>query len=114
MHLTVPGTAANTSSDVACFHLCYPVDAGIETLQRKVAELITKLSIDKSLTSASLRKLTSATDPRPAARYVGMALGVGVMAAVFGGLLVLDSEVFMKQLHGLLRNIKVKDIHVIS
>jgi hypothetical protein len=29
-----------------------------------------------------------------------------VMAVVFGGLLVLDSEVFMKQLHGMLRYIK--------
>jgi hypothetical protein len=106
MYVFILGSPTNTSSDVACFHLCYPVDADIDTLQRKVAELVSKLSIDKSLTSSNLRKLISATDPRPVARYIGMTLGVGVMVVVFGGLLVLDSAVFMKLLHGMLHYIK--------
>ncbi|XP_060561224.1 uncharacterized protein LOC132720962 [Ruditapes philippinarum] len=62
------------------------------SVEEKAQKYIEELTIDTSNTSAAINKLTSAEDNRPSAVGVGF-VGVGLLSAIFGGLVLMDLNV---------------------
>ncbi|XP_069142223.1 uncharacterized protein [Argopecten irradians] len=60
-----------------------------EELQAKLENLKEETRVDEESLSSSVRKRTSAHDPRPSAAYVGY-LGIALLSLVFGGIFLVD------------------------
>ncbi|GFO09457.1 sushi, von Willebrand factor type a, egf and pentraxin domain-containing protein 1 [Plakobranchus ocellatus] len=60
-------------------------------------KITSELIVNPTETSKAQRKLSSADDPRPSAKSVG-GFGIAILTIVFGGLIVLDLRVLLKQI----------------
>ncbi|XP_069142085.1 uncharacterized protein [Argopecten irradians] len=60
-----------------------------EELQEQLDTLKKETKVDEENLSSTIRKKTSASDPRPSSAYVGY-LGITLLAVIFGGLFLLD------------------------
>ncbi|XP_069141831.1 uncharacterized protein [Argopecten irradians] len=60
-----------------------------EELQEQLDTLKKETKVDEENLSSTIRKKTSASDPRPSSAYVGY-LGIGLLTVIFGGLFLLD------------------------
>ncbi|CAG5116160.1 unnamed protein product [Candidula unifasciata] len=68
-------------------YLALPIDV-------KVSNIVRELTVNADNTSANYRKLNSINDERPSAKSIGAA-GIIILAAVFGGLVLLDFDVLV-------------------
>ncbi|XP_069142082.1 uncharacterized protein [Argopecten irradians] len=66
-----------------------PITNITKELQAKLDNLKQETMVDQEGLSSTLRKRTSASDPRPSSAYVGY-LGVTLLSLIFGGILLLD------------------------
>lgn len=83
-----------------------PIPAPIPVAD-KIEELVKELTVEASNTSAAIRKKISVEDNRPSAVGVGY-VGVGLMAFVFGGLVLLDSHIVFQGIKKLVELIKAR------
>ncbi|XP_033746529.1 salivary glue protein Sgs-3-like [Pecten maximus] len=60
-----------------------------EELQAKLDSLKEETKVDEETLSSTIRKRTSAHDPRPSSTYVGY-LGIALLSFIFGGLILAD------------------------
>ncbi|XP_033746528.1 macrophage mannose receptor 1-like [Pecten maximus] len=67
----------------------YPVTNITDELQTKLDSLKQETMVNEEALSSTIRKRTSASDPRPSSAYVGY-LGVALLSLIFGGILLLD------------------------
>lgn len=70
-------------------------------MKAKVEAMKRELSVDKALLSSSVRRRTSAHDPRPSVVVLGSTLGVAVLATVFG-------MMFLSDVHRMYEFLKLK------
>ncbi|KAK7475277.1 hypothetical protein BaRGS_00033508 [Batillaria attramentaria] len=86
--------------DLVCYCECDqpPVILEAETLamtiDEKVDKIVKELQVNPQNTSSTRRKKESAEDSRTSAQGIGF-VGVAFMAIVFGGILLLDLNVFI-------------------
>jgi len=74
-------------------------------LQDKIREIQTRLAVNVSDLSSTIRKLTSAQDNRPSSVSIG-AFGVGIIISMVALLVFIDSSVLLKDLTMLYRNLR--------
>ena len=74
-------------------------------LKEKIRALQKHLAVNTTSLSSYIRAKTSAQDNRPSAVSIG-ALGAGLLIAVFGLVLIIDSTILFKDLRMLTRNIR--------
>lgn len=55
-----------------------------------------ELQVDKATLSSTIRRKTSALDPRPSSRYVGGTLAIVFTTMSFGGILLLDFPFYIE------------------
>ncbi|XP_033746410.1 endochitinase A-like [Pecten maximus] len=69
---------------------CYTNTTNNQTVEEFREEVRKKLLVDTSTLSSSIRKKTSASDPRPSAAAVGY-VGIILLTMVFGGIILMDA-----------------------
>ena len=72
--------------------------------KEKIRAIQQHLAVNTTTLSSYIRAKTSAQDNRPSAVSIG-ALGAGLLIAVFGLVLLIDSTILFKDLRMLTRNI---------
>ncbi|XP_033745578.1 uncharacterized protein LOC117331091 [Pecten maximus] len=85
-------TDVTTASSISpCCHCCVNPVVNIthEELQKKIDILKKETKVNEENLSSTIRKRTSASDPRPTSAYVGY-LGIGFLTVAFGGVFLLD------------------------
>ncbi|XP_060066251.1 integumentary mucin C.1-like [Ylistrum balloti] len=88
---TTTTTTMPTTTQQNCIPCsCYTNTTHNKTVEEFREEVRKTLLVDTSTLSSSIRKKTSASDPRPSAAAVGY-LGVVLMTVVFGGILLMDA-----------------------
>ena len=77
--------------------MCYGSGAAniTDEVSNKINERKKELQVDIKALSSTVRKKTSAPDPRPSARAVGGITGVAIMTVVFGGIFLFDLPLIM-------------------
>ena len=90
-------------STTYCECACINVTSAL-TLEESLKEIVDYLKIDKTKTSFSIRKRTSAEDKRPSSVGIGYA-GIAILVSVFGFFICLDFHFLIVKLCTLCKNI---------
>ena len=77
--------------------MCYGSGAAniTDEVSNKISKRKKELQVDIKTLSTTVRRKTSAPDPRPSARAVGATTGVAIMTVVFGGIFLFDLPLIM-------------------
>ncbi|XP_069141380.1 mucin-3A-like [Argopecten irradians] len=85
---TITMSTATQQNCVPC--PCYTNTTNNQTVEEFREEVRKNLLVDTSTLSSSIRKKTSASDPRPSAAAVGY-IGIVLLSIVFGGIALMDA-----------------------
>ncbi|KAK7098206.1 uncharacterized protein [Littorina saxatilis] len=107
-------TTSSDWDDAVCYCECdqppviLEAESLVMTIEEKVDKIVQELHVDPDNTSSTRRKKESAEDSRPSAQGIGY-FGVAFLIAIFGGIFLMDLNIFVAHAANFWRYIKSKN-----